>query len=437
MVQRDPRSEGTLKLPLVLLIGAPLPPPYGGVARYIQLLLPALVRRGFRVHVVHPGRDPAPPLPDLPDGHELKAVVVEYPGAIRLVTWLLRRPQSLATLLRWYGRALVRTPRYAIRELAMTACLIRSGERLLDGERPGIVHGFDTPWSYGAATLLLARATGAKSMFSFFGDVLPHAAELEHFDAAGRSFAPASRAVLEGVDLAASMTNHCRELVRSLGLPPEDIALVRVIGDMDPFDPKVDGQPVHGRHGGGPILLFVGHVRARKGPHVLVETLPAVRERFPDAKAVFVGPDYGYAEEVQSLAKRLGVEDAIDIVGPVGDDELPSYYAAAEVFVFPTVTTIECLGLSFVQAMFAGVPVVATRIAGAPEVIRDGLDGRLVEPGDAQALAKAINELLGLPPEERRALGQRGRQRALELFEKQAVLDDLLRSYDGLLSARG
>lgn len=437
MVQCDPRAESTLKQPLVLLIGAPLPPPYGGVARYIQLLLPALALRGFRIHVVHPGRGPAPPLPDMPDGSELKAVVVEYPGAIRLIGWLLRRPRALAILLRLYARALVRAPSFAIRELAMTASLIRSGERVLDGERPAIVHGFDTPWSYGVATLLLAQERGAKSMFSFFGDVLPHAAELDHFEAAGRSFAPASRTVLESVDLAASMTNHCRELVRSLGLPPEDVALVRVIGDMDPFDPRVGGEAVRGRYGAGSLLLFVGQVRARKGPHLLVEALPAVRERFPDAKAVFVGPDYGYAEEVRSLAKRLGVEEAVDVVGTVGDDELPSYYAAADVFVFPTMTTIECLGLSFVQAMFAAVPVVATSIAGAPEVIREGLDGRLVEPGDPQALAQAIKELLGLPPEELQALGQRGRQRASELFEKQAVLNDLLRSYDGLLSGRG
>ena len=54
------------------------------------------------------------------------------------------------------------------------------------------------------------------------------------------------------------------------------------------------------------------------------------------------------------------------------DDVLPAYYAAADVFLFPTLTTIECLGLTFVQAMFSGTLVIATRIAGAPEVIRDG-----------------------------------------------------------------
>jgi len=429
VVQRDPRTEGTLKQPLVLLIGAPLPPPYGGVASYIKLLLPALARRGFRIRIVHPGRGATPAPPEMPGGG-LRAVVVEYPGALRLSFWLLGRPGMLATLLSWYAKALARIPRYAVRELAMTASLLRSADRLLDGERPDIVHGFDTPWSYGAATALLARETGAKSMFSFFGDVLPHASELEQFDSTSRPFAPASRAVLEGVDLAASMTNHCRELVRSLGLPPEDVALVRVIGDMDPFNPDVEGALL----GKGPILLFVGHVRARKGPQVLAQALPAIRKQFSTAKAVFVGPDYGYADEVKSLAKRLGVEDAVEVVGAVSDDELPSYYAAADVFVFPTTTTIECLGLSFVQAMFAGVPVVATRIAGAPEVIRDGIDGLLVEPGDARALAAAINELLSLSAEGRRALGRRGRERASELFEKQAVLDDLLRSYDGLLS---
>ena len=97
-------------------------------------------------------------------------------------------------------------------------------------------------------------------------------------------------------------------------------------------------------------------------------------------------------------------------------------------------TTIECLGLSFIQAMFAGVPVVATRIAGAPEVIRDGIDGVLVEPGDASALARGINEVLTLPDDDRRALGRRGRERAGELFERQAVLNDLLGAYDNLLA---
>jgi glycosyltransferase involved in cell wall biosynthesis len=112
---------------------------------------------------------------------------------------------------------------------------------------------------------------------------------------------------------------------------------------------------------------------------------------------------------------------------------LPQYYAAADLFVFPTLTTIECLGLTFVQAMFAGIPVVATRIAGAPEVIRDGEDGFLVDPGDPDALADRVGHVLDLSPESRAALGARGRARATELFDEDAVLGDLFRAYDRLL----
>jgi len=241
-----------------------------------------------------------------------------------------------------------------------------------------------------------------------------------------------SRAVLEQVDVAASMTNHCRELVRHVGLTPDRVALIRVIGDMEPFEAAGDREDARSLHGNGPILLFVGHLRARKGPQLLVEALPEILRRHPDARAVFVGPDYGLQDELLASAQRFGVGDAVDLVGTVDDADLPSYYAAADVFVFPTTTTIECLGLSFVQAMFAGVPVVASRIAGAPEVIRDGVDGTLVEPGDAAELAQAVNELLALSEAERRALGERGRERARELFEKQAVLDDLLDAYESL-----
>lgn len=351
-----------------------------------------------------------------------------------LALWLLRRPRVLAALLRWYAKPLVRVPGYAVRELGMSAALVRSAERLLGNDRPAIVHGFDTPWSYGAATILLGRELGGRTMFSFFGDVLPHASEVEHLDARSKPFVALSRAVLEQVDLAASMTNHCRELVRHVGLSPDGVALVRVIGDMEPFETASGRDEIRARHADGPLLLFVGHLRARKGPQLLVEALPEIRRSHPGAHALFVGPDYGLRDDLLTSAEHFGVRDAVELVGTVDDAELPSYYAAADVFVFPTTTTIECLGLSFVQAMFAGVPVVASRIAGAPEVIRDGIDGKLVEPGDVSALARGITEVLESAQEERHALGQRGRDRVRQLFDKQAVLDDLLRSYGRLRS---
>jgi len=82
--------------------------------------------------------------------------------------------------------------------------------------------------------------------------------------------------------------------------------------------------------------------------------------------------------------------------------------------------------------MFAGTPVIATRIAGAPEVIRDGENGYLVEPGDPASLASRAIEALNLTAEERATLSARARERVEELFDQEAVLGDLFRAYERL-----
>jgi glycosyltransferase involved in cell wall biosynthesis len=402
----------------------------------MQIALPALARAGYRIGIVAPdqGMEPAP-LVGMPDDVELAIGIWEYPGAGRLAAWLAARPGLLARLLRLYSSALVRKPGFAARQLAVTACTIRAAERLVAGERPALFHAFDWPWSYGLAAVLLAHRAGARSMISTFGDVLPHEAELEQIDSFSKPFLRPSRAALESADVVTSMTEHCRGLVRHVGLSPSDVALVRIIGDMAPFHPEVDGEAIRARHvdDGGPLLLFVGQVRPRKGPQILIEALPAILDRPPDARVVLVGPDHDFVADLQCSAEALGVANAVDFVGAVSDEELPAYYAAADLFVFPTTTAIECLGLTFVQAMFAGVPVVATLIAGAPEVIRDGVDGRLVEAGNAEALARGILDVLGLSDDERRALARRARTRAEDLFRMQDVLGELLGTYDNLL----
>ena len=78
-------SEAANGSPLVLLIGAPLPPPYGGIARYMQLCLPAMARQGYRVRIVQPDQGVEPqPLAELPPDADVKTSVFSYPGALRL-----------------------------------------------------------------------------------------------------------------------------------------------------------------------------------------------------------------------------------------------------------------------------------------------------------------------------------------------------------------
>jgi phosphatidylinositol alpha-1,6-mannosyltransferase len=231
------------------------------------------------------------------------------------------------------------------------------------------------------------------------------------------------------------MTQHCRDGVRYFGIDPRDLALVRLVVGMERFRPDAEHAGIRSRYAisGRPLLLFVGQVRPRKGPQVLVSALPTILQKHPSARLLIVGPDHGYSDELLRLAARLGVGHAIELVGAVSDELLPAFYAASTVFLFPSVTPIECLGLTFVQAMFAGKPVIATDSAGAPEVIRDGLDGYLVEPSDTLDTAEKVLRVLDLPDPARVAMGERARERVQTLFPEGEVLRDLQSLYERLL----
>ncbi len=337
--------------------------------------------------------------------------------------YALRRPRVVGTLLGWYAGALVRRPVAALKHVVAALCWARSSEQLLAGRRPDVVHAFDWPWTHGAAAVLVARRLGARSLLSTFGELVPHDSEVERLDASGRPFVGTVRRILASADLVASMTDHCRRQTRDVGFPSERVRLLRVLGDMEPF------RAVAGLSRAGKRLLFVGQLRERKGPQVLLEALPAILGRHPEASVTFVGPDHGLAPALAVRADELGVSGAVRFTGAVADDDLPGFYGHADVFVFPTTTPIECLGLTFVQAMFAGTPVVATRIAAAPEIIRPGVDGYLVEPGDSRELAERVADFLDLPEGRRMEIAESARTRIAELYDEHAVVDDAADTY--------
>jgi glycosyltransferase-like protein len=164
-----------------------------------------------------------------------------------------------------------------------------------------------------------------------------------------------------------------------------------------------------------PTILFVGGLEPRKGLEYLVHAMETVVEKLPEARLIavaktgFRGTDEW--EWFRTLGDRLGLVGHLDFHESVSQDKLLELYSECDVLALPSKT--EGWGLSLMEAMACGKPVVASRVGGVPELVRDGIDGILVEPGDVRGLAEALIRLLK-DSSLRREMGLAGQSRISE-----------------------
>jgi glycosyltransferase involved in cell wall biosynthesis len=140
-----------------------------------------------------------------------------------------------------------------------------------------------------------------------------------------------------------------------------------------------------------PRVLFVGGNMQRKGLPTLIRALQLVRRAVPGAGLWVVGRD-GAAGRMQALARSEGVGAAVCFLGLQDQNALLASYASVDVFALPSLT--EAFGVALLEAMAAGVPVVATQVGGIPEIVEHERNGLLVVPDAPDALAQAIIRLL-------------------------------------------
>ncbi len=175
------------------------------------------------------------------------------------------------------------------------------------------------------------------------------------------------------------------------------------------------------------LLLSVGRLRYYKGLDDLIRALPAV----PHARSIVVGS--GPMEvEWKELARSVGVADRVVFAGEAPDEQLPLYYAAADVFVLPANARAEAFGTVIVEALAAGKPVISTEVGtGTSWVNVDGETGFIVPPHNPPALAHALNALLN-DESLRRRLGRTAQQRAYDEFTVEKMIDRVYGEYDAL-----
>ena len=178
-----------------------------------------------------------------------------------------------------------------------------------------------------------------------------------------------------------------------------------------------------------PAIVTVGRLKAPKDHATLVRALARLDAGSFRAALIGDGPDRPL---VEAEIGQQGLEGAVALLGT--RDDVPEQLAEADIFVLSS--TSEGLPLSVIEAMAAGLPVVATAVGGVPELVVDGETGLLVPPRDAEALAQALDRLVR-DRELRGRLGDAGRRRAEELFDLPPFRRAHLALYRSLLAERG
>jgi glycosyltransferase involved in cell wall biosynthesis len=185
-----------------------------------------------------------------------------------------------------------------------------------------------------------------------------------------------------------------RTLTEFYRLPSEKITLVHNGIDLSPFAGPVAAPSLRRELGlapDQPVILVLGRLAPNKGQQHLVEAAPAILAHFPTAHFVFAGDPDGRAL-LDERIRITGLQDHFSLIGFRTD--VANLLRSSDLFVLPSLA--EGFSLAIIEALAAGLPVIATRVGGAAEIIEEGRNGYLVPPADAGALAGAVNRALSL-----------------------------------------
>jgi glycosyltransferase involved in cell wall biosynthesis len=226
--------------------------------------------------------------------------------------------------------------------------------------------------------------------------------DYRHIGRAGNAFLKVvvRRLAARFVDVFVANNPSAREyLIRTLNVPEEKIIvgwwLAGMPADLPAHPPTAAPAPE-----GVPPFLCVGQLTPRKGTDLVIRALAVYRRRFGPCVLWIIG-DGPERESLVQLSRRLGVEDAVIFLGTVDHQALKGAFQACQAFVFPTLQDLT--GRVVVEALTAGAPVVASPMTGAVgTIVHDGVNGIVVDPRDASALAQAMNQ--AADPETSRAL---------------------------------
>lgn len=214
---------------------------------------------------------------------------------------------------------------------------------------------------------------------------------------------------------------------------PDKIRVIYNGIDPDIYDSSIDipeYKRALGLHHDIPIVAFIGRLVKLKGVNYFLRAAASILKGDKAAQFMVVG-DGPLKHSLIKQAESLGVSQHVHFIGFRKD--IPQILSIIDILIVPSLW--EGLPLTILEAMLAGKPIIATRVGGIPEAIKEGKSGILVPPRDVDALRDSVLELLK-SPEKRKELGEGGKQRALQYFDIERMVRDYTGVYDECIAAK-
>jgi phosphatidylinositol alpha-1,6-mannosyltransferase len=213
---------------------------------------------------------------------------------------------------------------------------------------------------------------------------------------------------------------------------PDDVPLMILPPGVDTerFRPDISGHEVRERYDlvGAPVAVCISRLVTRKGQDTMIRGWRKVLQRVPEARLLLVG-DGPSRQRLEAMAAEKGITESVTFAGQVSEEELPSYYAAGDVFTMPCRSRkggleVEGFGIVFLEAAAVGLPVVAGNSGGAAEAVEHGETGLVVDGTNVDEVASATAELLE-DPARAATMGKLGRLRVEQDFAWPRVIERL------------
>lgn len=327
--------------------------------------------------------------------HAPGAATVEQMEEIEVHRFRYAWPEKAETVC-YQGGALVnlrRNPIDRIKLPQLVLAQLHATRRLLKQREYDVIHShWILPQGFSGALM--------RHLFSVPHVLTVHGGDI--FGLRGRVMSSFKKLALNGADCITVNSTFTEKTVR--GILQKEKKLVRIPMGVN-TNPLADREfelanniRAKYRKGNGPLIVFVGRLVEEKGVGDLIEAIHLLVPKLKEISLLVVGEGQE-KEGIRHKSESMGLRERVHFIGWVDQNEIKAYLGAGDMFVGPSKIAsdgwVEAQGLTFIEAMAAGVPVIATKSGGIPDAVRDGQTGLLVPENSPEFLAEAILKLHG------------------------------------------